>query len=81
MFDKVTYGNPWYYWFRQGKDLTVNRVIRDHTGGLWVSLCGYSIKMSTWLLGHKCLGAVKPPVETPISQDKITMELEIIFPE
>lgn len=84
MFDEVTYGNPWYYWFKQGTSMTVNRVVRDHTGGLWVSQCGYSTKMSTWLLGHKYLGPVNPPVESTkaaIAADKKTMELEIIFPE
>lgn len=81
MFEEVTYGNPWYYWFRQGNDTRVFRVVRDHTGGLWVSQCGYSTRMNVWLLGHKCLGPVKPPVESSITSDKITMELEIIFPD
>lgn len=84
MFDKVTYGHPWYYWFRQGNDTRVFRVVRDHTGGLWVSQFGYSTKMRTWLLGHECLGPVQPPIEpteSTIASDKKTMELEIIFPE
>jgi len=80
MFDRVTRGHPWYYWFKQGKEITVNRVVRDHSGGLWVSQYGHSTQMRIWLLGHMCLGPVEPPMERPERPDK-TIELEIKFPE
>jgi hypothetical protein len=81
MFDEVTVNRPWYYWFKQGKDVRVYRVIRDHIGGLWVSQYGHSTSMRIWLLGRKCLGPVEPPIEPsiPVSNNP-TMELEIIFP-
>jgi hypothetical protein len=63
-FDRVQPGTPWYFWFEEKgyggvREQVVRRVVRDGSGGLWVSHDGRGVSLDA-KLAETCLGPVEP---------------------